>query len=67
MENFPNITRRAICGNWQQEYSRIHRDALVGLIEQKINKVNSIMHLNLSRFKSSQTICNSSGCGVWLR
>ena len=42
MENFPNITRRAICGNWQQEYSRIHRDALVGLIEHKLNKVNSI-------------------------
>ena len=27
---FPNTTRRAICGNWQQEYSLFHRNALVG-------------------------------------
>eukprot|EP01035_Chromulina_nebulosa_P023631 gene23631-30642_t len=32
---FPNITRRAICGNWQQEYSLFHSNALVDFHQPK--------------------------------
>ena len=40
---FPNITRRATCGNWQQEYSHFHRNTLVGESEIILYGVNNIL------------------------